>query len=400
MGWLDFDAAATERVATLLRALEEPTTLDVLGLGSVRNAFSEMLHPGTSYIHTKLRYFMFLPWIFRSLEAEKVAPGDFFRRLRHDETRLIGCLRHLGPGRGVIGYYAGRNLKRMPSDIYWGALWDWGLRRLPLGIGEYAQRAAALGGFAPVLDDDGHVTDRTGFMWAPLPDPPEGFLEEDITFELSGEEAETLRDSFQHRHSDSLLAWLLARPHLAADCDYPWEAPIGGMPGELVEVVRHARCFSELTAGPQYVYNLLVARRAHRELGWDIARLEERQLHRLGTWVSLVGDRQQELRAWANDLPAFWRIVSGSRIGYATRVFIATIVKLAVDDPERFADNPVTHAEIRLREVRLKGRRARLAHRAALENWAGGEAGGQLEYRWSIAQAYLGEIADALGADH
>ncbi|MDE0233721.1 MAG: DUF6361 family protein, partial [bacterium] len=65
LGWLDFDAAATERVAILLRSLQEPATLDVLGLGSVRDAFSEMLHPGTSYIHTRLRYFMFLPWIFQ-----------------------------------------------------------------------------------------------------------------------------------------------------------------------------------------------------------------------------------------------------------------------------------------------------------------------------------------------
>ena len=42
LGWLDLDAAASERVGTLLRSLEEPTTLDVLGLGTVRDAFSDM----------------------------------------------------------------------------------------------------------------------------------------------------------------------------------------------------------------------------------------------------------------------------------------------------------------------------------------------------------------------
>ena len=50
IGWLDLDAAASERVGTLLRSLEEPGTLDVLGLGSVRDAFSDMLSPGTSTI--------------------------------------------------------------------------------------------------------------------------------------------------------------------------------------------------------------------------------------------------------------------------------------------------------------------------------------------------------------
>ena len=52
MGWLDIDAAASERVATLLRSLEEPGTLDVLGLGSIRDAFADTLTPGTSTVQT------------------------------------------------------------------------------------------------------------------------------------------------------------------------------------------------------------------------------------------------------------------------------------------------------------------------------------------------------------
>ncbi len=396
MGWLDFDAAATERVATLLRALQEPATLDVLGLGSVRDAFSEMLHPGTSYIHTRLRYFMFLPWIFQRLEAERVAPEEFFRRLRHLEAHLIDCLRHLGPGKGVIGYQAGRNLKRMPSAIYWGGLGEWGLRRLPLGLGEYAQRAAALGRYRAARDDDGNVTDRTGSMWAPVPKPPHGFLEDDISFDLSRDEAETLRDNVQRTQRGTLLAWLCAQPHLAAPCDHLWEVSNHGMPDELVEVVRHARCFSELTAGPQYAYNVLVARRARQELGWDTVKLEESQLDRLQSWVGTVESRHGELRSWADDLPAFWAFLHRYRIRQSTRDFVAGIVRSAVDNPEGFESDPSIHEQIRLREIRLKGKRARLAHRAALENWNQTAAGGQLGYRWSIAKNYLGEISDAL----
>ena len=130
LGWLDLDAAASERVGTLLRSLEEPGTLDELGLGTVRDAFSGMLSPGTSTIQTRLRYFIFLPWIFTRLEGQRVAPADFARRLRDDEARLIDCLRHLGPNNGVIGYTAGGDLKRMPSEAYWGGLGSWGLRRL------------------------------------------------------------------------------------------------------------------------------------------------------------------------------------------------------------------------------------------------------------------------------
>ena len=399
LGWLDFDAAATERVATLLRSLQEPATLDVLGLGSVRDAFSEMLHPGTSYIHTRLRYFMFLPWIFQRLEAERVAPVDFFHRLRHYEAQLIDCLRHLGPGQGVIGYRAGRNLKRMPSDIYWGGLWEWGLRRLPLGLWEYAERAAALGRYRAARDDDGSVTDPSSSMWAPLPPAPEGFLDADVTFELSREEALTIVDNVQRQQQGTLLAWLCARPHLAAHCDYLWKVPNRGMPEELAEVVWHARCFSELTAGPQYAYNVLVARRARQELRWDTAKLEEGQRDRLQRWVEMVESRHEELRSWADALPAFWELLRSYRIRQGTRDFIAGIVRSAVDNPQGFEEDPTIHQEIRLREVRLKGKRARLAHRAALENWNQTAAGGQLGFRWSIAKNYLGEIADALAGD-
>ena len=404
LGWLDFDAAAADRVATLLRALQEPATVDVLGLGSVVNTFSQMLHPGTSYTHTKLRYLMFVPWILQGLEADKVAPGDFFRRLRDDEARLIDRLRHLGPGQGVIGYRAGRTLKRMPSSIYWGGLWEWGLRRLSLGLGEYAQHAGALGRYQAARDDDGNVTDTTHSMWAPLPPPPQNFLRADIGFELQRDEAQALVDNIRRKNPETLLASLCAKPDIAIDRKYPWDVdvPESTLPGRVAEVLRHARCFSELTAGPQHTYNILVARRAHRELRWDTDQVEQGQLDHLQGWVDLVGSRREELRAWVNDLPVFWELLDRNRrnpVNHGTRGFITKMVNMAVDNPEGFKDDRRFHEEIRLREIQLKGKRARLGNRAALENWHGSPVGGQHTYRWSVAKAYLGELATALGPD-
>ena len=397
MGWLDFDAAAADRVATLLRALQEPATLDVLGLGSVRDAFSQMLHPGTSYVHTKLRYFMFLPWIFQRLEGDRVAPGDFFRRLRDYEAQLIDCLRHLGPGQGVIGYYAGRNLKRMPSYVYWGALWDWGVRRRAGDLGEYAQQAAALGRRRAARDDDGNVTDPLDSMWAPLPDPPEDFLRADIDFEMRSEEAAALVDNLRRRHPETMLASLCAEPSIAAGCKYPWDVPdTTALSSAVLKVLFHARCFSELTAGPQFAYNILVARQARRELHWDTVRLEERQLGRLQDWVTLVESRREALESWAENLSEFWDILHPYRIRHSTQTFITRIVRSAVANPQGFENDSTVHEQIRLREIQMKGRRARLAHRGALENWSGLPSGGQFEYRWSVAKPYLAEIATAL----
>ncbi|MDE0121343.1 MAG: DUF6361 family protein [bacterium] len=164
-------------------------------------------------------------------------------------------------------------------------------------------------------------------------------------------------------------------------------------------MVQHARCFSELTAGPQYVYNVLVARRARRLLGWDTVKLEDRQRDRLKRWVEMVKRRHGELRLWADDLPACWALLHRYRIRRSTRDFIDGVVRSAVENPEGFGADPSVHEQIRLREIRLKGKRARLAYLTALENWNQRAVGGQLGYRWSIAKNYLGEIADALGAD-
>ena len=175
IGWLDLDAAASERVATLLRSLEEPGTLDVLGLGSIRDAFSDMLSPGTSTVQTRLRYFIFLPWIFKRLEDQDLSAAEFARKLRDAEAQLIDRLRPLGSGQGVIGSVAGRDLRRMPSDIYWGSMEAWGIRRLNLSLAEYAQQAATNGRILPERDDDGNATKARVSMWANLPPAPRGF---------------------------------------------------------------------------------------------------------------------------------------------------------------------------------------------------------------------------------
>ena len=393
LGWLDLDAAASERVGTLLRSLEEPATLDVLGLGSVRDAFSDMLSPGTSTIQTRLRYFIFLPWIFSRLEAQRVPQADFARMLRESEARLIDCLRHQGPNQGVIGYTAGRELKRMPSGTYWGGLGAWGIRRLDLSLAEYGQRASALGRLRPERDDDGHATKRAVSMWAAIPAPPEDFLHADISFELHPDEAQVLVDCIRRRHPATLLAVLCGMPGVAEGVDYPWDLPTHGLPDRLIEILRHARCFSELTLGPQLVYNLLLAQAARADLGWDTVELETSQRAQLHDWAKMIGSRHQELCSWVEDLPDFWTVLAGHRVGSATQNFVNEVVNQAVGNPEGFAEDQEVHAIIRHRELRLKSKRARLAHRAALENWNQAPVGGQLNYRWPTTKSYLSDLA-------
>lgn len=400
IGWLDLDAAASERVGVLLRALDEPETLDALGLGSVRDAFSNRLSPGTSTVQTRLRYFVFLPWILQRLENQRITSAEFAGRLRNDEARLIDCLRHLGPNNGVIGYTAGRNLKRMPSEVYWGGLASWGLRQLDLSLAEYAQQAAALGRLRPDRDDDGNATCRSVPMWARLPTAPTDFLQADISFRLSHDEAEVLVDQIRQHHPGTLLAQMCGQPAATFEVEFPWELPTDTMPAPLAETLWHARCFSELTTGPQHIYNVLLARHAHTEFGWDTSDLEERQLSILDEWAELVGDRYDELRAWVDELSEFWALLAGDGIHPKTQEFVTKMVTRALADPAGMVDDPIVKGQLRDREILLKSRRARLAHRSALENWNQTPFGGQLDYRWRVTRSYLVDLADGLQVRH
>ena len=357
-----------------------------------------MLSPGTSTIQTRLRYFVFLPWILRRLEVERVPPPEFRRRLRNDEARLIDRLRHLGPNQGVIGYTAGRDLKRMPSEVYWGGLGEWGIRRRDISLTQYGQLAATLGRFSPYRDDDGYATASAVPMWGRLPPPPDDFLQADTSFELRREEALVLVDHIRREHPQSLLAFLCGTPDLSADLAYPWELPSSEMPGRLAEVLHHARCFSELTVGPQHVYNILLARKANEEFDRDTAEIEAIELHRVEGWIEVMANRYDELRSWANDLAAFWSFIGEHTVGASTQDFIGEMVRRAITNPAGFAEDPLVHARIREREIRLKAKRARLGHRVALENWRLAPFGGQLNYRWPITSSYLADIAAGLKA--
>jgi hypothetical protein len=234
-------------------------------------------------------------------------------------------------------------------------------------------------------------------MWAPMPDPPENFLRAEIDFNLPLSEAELLVDHIRRSHPASLLAEMCSAPSLAADARFPWDLSIATFPQELKDVLHHAQCFSELTIGPQHVYNVLLARKARIEFEWDTVELESNELNHLAAWAELVRNRYAELRSWVDNLPDFWALVEEfNTVSGPTQTFVNIAVRHAVADPVRFVEHPTIHSAIANRELRLKTTRALLSHRSALENWNQAPFGGQLNYRWPVTRSYLTDIAAAL----
>lgn len=74
IGWVDYSPKERDRMRQALALFKENDTRDELGLGSIRDALADLLFPGTSTIQTRLRYFLFVPWIYQELDRRKVAP--------------------------------------------------------------------------------------------------------------------------------------------------------------------------------------------------------------------------------------------------------------------------------------------------------------------------------------
>ena len=63
--WLDYSERERRKMLDVVDLFGEHDTRDELGIGSVRDAFADMLFPGTSTIMTRARYFLLVPWTYQ-----------------------------------------------------------------------------------------------------------------------------------------------------------------------------------------------------------------------------------------------------------------------------------------------------------------------------------------------
>jgi hypothetical protein len=130
--WLDVSAEQQRRVREMIRLFEEPGTRDELGIGPVRDAFSELLFPGTSVIQTRARYFLFVPWHFQEAQRRGLRGQALLQRVDRSERQLIERFRKAGYVEGLIGRQAGARVKTLPSTIYWSGLDRLGVLTAPM----------------------------------------------------------------------------------------------------------------------------------------------------------------------------------------------------------------------------------------------------------------------------
>lgn len=405
--WLAHSESERRRTQEVLRLLEEPGTQDSIGIGRIRDAISDLLFPGTSTLHTRARYLLLIPWIYRDIER-KAPVADAAGKARWREIRLIGALKRqselgvheLVDGEpqdtdGIIGVSAGENLVQLPSVAYWQALGAWGIRRYPANRSAYHR---LLGREAPgkgPLDDDGEpLPGASGPAWdRELPDPPANLFQR-ATLALSAHEASYLHERLGTSQPESAFAQLLAGADRIDDASFIWDLDPESAsllsPANQVLCV-HARKFSLIANSAARLYNLMVAEEARFD-----ERVEEHR-HALDVVMAETGDRSAELRQWLANLDEFWDVVRLANPGLPStreRAFIETWGTLALDLGPGVITNVAARDLIRERERQLKKRFARLGNPTALAAWGGSSGAGRLAFRWSIAKRMLGDIRD------
>ncbi len=216
-------------------ANSEQDTRDEVGFLLIHQGLADRFFPGTSVLHERLRYVLFVPWIYR-LAAEKPRRGSDVRTtINHLQIDLARRLRVLGgePRNVIGGEKLGHLTSQPPDQVYWNAMRLWGIARPEVSTRSEAVRRLVLSSRKLTSDDDGGpLIDEETEVFCSLPDPPSGWDDSQIPlrFSLSRDEREffqaKLRRLLRSDGNASLLAKLI-------DAQETFPKEVLGLPAEL-----------------------------------------------------------------------------------------------------------------------------------------------------------------------
>lgn len=379
----------------IIRLFADTESRDVLGLGQVRDAVGDALFPGSSTLHTRARYLLFVPWIFKAATERNRS----LEWVETEERRLIKAIRDSDNYEGLLGMHAGASLKTLPSTIYWAMLGTHGILRdanmsRTEALSTPRQSVEAWGDDAPAATNSWSTT---------IPAPPPGFPHEvPGGFALTYEEAAWLRERFLSGGQDTLLAHFLLNPP-GEESRAPWEDPaVVGVTGAAAGWLEHARSFSSVIHGAQLLYNLLLAEEHERcGIGADLkAPHAERYQTELEEWherlPGLVDVAGWDVREFLNRVA----VHRGAPIHPRNRAFITAWADYV---REHDGANPAYDADARgfiaRRERQHKGANARLGNPKRLQHWGGGSGAGSLKFRWSNVRRILTDVHTGLASE-
>ncbi|MCY3748054.1 MAG: DUF6361 family protein [Chloroflexi bacterium] len=393
LAWLDYSENDQRRAREIVAMFSQRESRDELGIGRIRDALSDTLFPGTSFLLTRARYLLFVPWLYREGARRGNAGPKLTQWVEWNERQLIGALHRGGDRAGLIGRFAGAAVRDLPSSLYWNTLRRFGILRRDGTEGQ----VAGLRQISRPQDEATEFLEHSDAVWAPsIPPAPDDFFSyESCNFTLTHDEATWLAERIIDAVPESLLQFLVMRGKRHPDnTAYAWKDPEAAeAEGAVRDALDEARRFSVAVHGASLLYNLLLAERAE-ELGlsrYDGSR--DRYITRLDEWQKDF----QETNAGAWDLNRLWALVAvqGRPAALTTRSFVSEWVDLArAGTGTRLADDGDARELIRRRERQQKRGQARLINERLMRQWGGASGSDRLNFRWPVVRRILNEIID------
>lgn len=406
IGWIDFSSEHREKVKTVIDLLASPGVVDELGIGTIRDSFSDTLFPGISTIQTRAKYFLTLPRIFRDYkqlrvnDRRRLALADYLKQQENRCMTFLNQNHKNDPQDGIIGAsFAGKRgeVQRKPSSVYWNGLRVFGLIKTTLSLQEFVRKFAnpttplhdliqstdeAKGDDPDAVENDGHSvnTPSYGENW-----------QEQLTLHLSFDEATFLARQMETRVPESLLGQVLMDDNIrrtfvqlpdnwgfAEFCDAcPF---LDKLSSELRRTLFGARDFWQLLKGSHIRYNVLL----QRQHGTDQKREEFGQ--QWTEWCEQMAHFPWE--RW--DTQMIWELAQLHRrqIREFTKRFVRKWIEAIQNGT---SDVAALDALVVQQETLNKKGRARLKPNAEerVKGWVGIDS---LDYRYSQARSIIKDI--------
>jgi Family of unknown function (DUF6361) len=389
LGWAYLSREALARAKAQMDE-ESMGVRDEIGFLTIHQRYADHFFPGTSVLHTRARYAIFVPWLFEDLAGLTGPTAD--RALRERERVLAGRLREAGESQVIGGRVFPKPSSQPPSTVYWNALAVWGILR-PRLDGRTISRAQAhrlLKSVSAATDDDGQPLVGFDPPFVPLPERPAGWNGGSITLRLAAGEAIFLRERLvQLRSSGGHELSLLARL-VRTEAESPpgmWADETRAIAGPDRAPLARAQQAANLAGVGRAIYDALLEHIVEAD---DKREASTRHRDHLVSTVAEYGAIAAKLDVEALEADIGALPLKLRAVVTATKEWIAS---KSTDPRPLFGVYAAAEAR--------KGPRARLPltpnGRARRLEWSNDEHGlaGPLHYRWEQVSTLLDDLADA-----
>lgn len=400
IGFLTFNQEALNKANKVMRLLQGQGAIDEMGLGRIRDAFSNTMFPGMSTLQTHAKYFLLLPALYSYLERSTISDTREARQKIRDQE--IAFTRRLMAGtpkdkyEGIIGYESLRTrekyVKYDPTYIYYAGLVTYGFVQdlgniyalLVDGSRMRAERPKKAQGNSETGDDSDDLSGNRPLFstcgeqyWFGSSVP--------LDISLSCIEAEFLKFKIETNVPQSLMGHLLSSDLYKTVYFYDFEnlgtGLRGKVPENLFSIYLLARRFSRFS----YLLRLRYALQYDLAVGAvDEAKIVENQFH------EYLSDFAYEFT------PEAIEEVNQFVYDKITEPTCMTFIKQAstLIAESNFHD---LDCLIRLREKRIKTGRSKLSYPEKLTPGKKFDVPAPMSFRWnSIVRRVLSEIKEGM----